>query len=362
MDYEVRIKGTTTPNLDVDLASRQFANVFKTDVEKATKIIASGKVTSLKKHLSREQAEKMLAVLTKIGLKAAIYPKPVEAMDLAIIAEPQLDKPTELSLPPAPELEAQAIKPLPIVDASNQLSNTSVNETETTAVEDEYDNDDDELSEINIVPIGNGFTWISAGFTLMKQHPVAWIIASAVAVLINGAVGAIPVAGPFLSIAIWPVLFGGLMIGAHKQAEGQSFSGLSFLNGLGPHTVQLVLVGACYLLFYGLLIGLIIGVFMLMGDDLNATTLFLVITSASFAPLMILYFAPTLVVVNNLSAFQACKLSLMGGLRNALPFILFNVGLIFILLLGAIALGVGVFVSIPIAVASMYAAYSDIFD
>jgi uncharacterized membrane protein len=105
-----------------------------------------------------------------------------------------------------------------------------------------------------------------------------------------------------------------------------------------------------------------LGFFMFMGDDVSTTTIFIVVISASFPPMMILFFAPTLVAVNNLSAYQACKLSLMGGLRNALPFILFNVGLIFILILGAIALGVGILVSLPIAVASMYAAYCDIFD
>ena len=50
-----------------------------------------------------------------------------------------------------------------------------------------------------------------------------------------------------------------------------------------------------------------------------------------------------------------------GALRNALPLILFNGGLTLILILGAIALGVGLLVALPIAVALMYAAYCDIF-
>lgn len=392
MEYEVRIKGVLAPDLDVGLASRQFAKVFKTDVNRAQQIITSGKVTSLKKNLSRERAEKMLAVLTKIGLKAAIYPKVIEEVELSLVVEPELDlQPNELSLVPEPDLEASSEVPSeapsiarqstaesnPQDNAALALSSPTtdspkaaspkvgppkkpVREQETAAIEAE--DDEDQIPEINIVPVANGFTWISAGFKLMKQHPIAWIVASLVAVLINGAVSAIPAAGPFLSMAIWPVLFGGLMMGAHKQAQGQSFSGLSFLNGLGPHTVQLMLVGAAYLLFYGLLMGAMIGTFMLLGDELSATTIFIVVSSASFPPLMILFFAPTLVVVNNLSAFQACKLSLMGGLKNALPFILFNAGLIGILILGAIALGVGILVSLPIAVASMYAAYCDIFD
>jgi len=341
VDYEVRIKGALTPDIDIDLASRQFAKVFKTDVKKAHRIITSGKVVSLRKNLSRERADTMLAVLAKIGIKAAIYPKPVEAAELSLVDTSELDQPTELSVVPAAKKFVRA---------------------EPEAAEAIEDDDEDHIPDINIVPIGNGLAWITAGFQLMKVHPFAWIIASTVAILINGAVGAIPEAGPFLSLAIWPVLFGGLMVGAHRQSEGESFSGFSFLNGLSAQPVQLMLVGAAYLLFYGLIIGAMIGFFILIGDELGVTTIFIIVTSASFPPLMILFFAPTLVAVNNLSAFQACKLSLMGGLRNALPFILFNVGLIFILILGAIALGVGILVSLPIAVASMYAAYRDIFD
>jgi hypothetical protein len=360
LDYEVRVKGSATADLDIDLASRQFSKVFKTDLAKAHRIITSEKAITLKKNLSLEQAEKMLAVLSKIGLKAAIYPKPVEAADLSIVAEPELDKPTELSLAAQPDIEAPSAPQQEGATHTASSPNTKrVRAEETETIEDQ---DDDELPEINTVPVSNGLTWISAGFTLMKQHPFAWIIASTVAILINGAVSAIPEAGPFLSMAIWPVLFGGLMVGAHKQAEGQPFSGFSFLNGLSAQPIQLMLVGVAYLLFYGLLVVAMLGFFMLMGDDVSTTTIFIVVTSASFPPMMILFFAPTLVAVNNLSAYQACKLSLMGGLRNALPFILFNVGLIFILILGAIALGVGILVSLPIAVASMYAAYCDIFD
>jgi hypothetical protein len=152
------------------------------------------------------------------------------------------------------------------------------------------------------------------------------------------------------------------MVGAHKQAKGQPFSGFSFLNGLSAQPIQLVLVGAAYLVFYGLLIGLMTGTFILMGDDVSTVTLFIITWSASFPPMMILFFAPTLVAVNNISAYQACKLSLMGGLRNALPFMLFCIGLIVILLLGVLVVGVGLLVSMPIAIASMYAAYCDIFD
>jgi hypothetical protein len=373
LDYEVRVKGAATAGLDIDLASRQFAKVFKTEVEKAHKIITSGKVVSLRKNLSLERAEKIHAVLTKIGLRAVIHPAPIKGAELSLVAEPELDKPTELSLAPAPELDTPSVPQQARAVQSPSSSNTDSPTTDSTAINiakkqiKEADPEievkyDDELPEVNVVPIGNGFTWIAAGFRLMKQHPLAWILASAAAIFINAGVGLIPVVGPFLSLALWPVLFGGLMVGAHKQAKGQPFSGFSFLNGLSAQPIQLVLVGAAYLVFYGLLIGLMTGTFILMGDDVGTVTLFIITWSASFPPMMILFFAPTLVAVNNISAYQACKLSLMGGLRNALPFMLFCIGLIVILLLGVLVVGVGLLVSMPIAIASMYAAYCDIFD
>ncbi|MFT7686871.1 MAG: hypothetical protein ACI9FB_002219 [Candidatus Azotimanducaceae bacterium] len=98
---------------------------------------------------------------------------------------------------------------------------------------DLVDKDSIDIPHINVVPFANGFTWFYAGFGVLKVYPVAWIIASLVAVLVNGACLTIPIVGPCLSFLIFPVLLGGLILGSHRQIEGQQFGGFSFLNGPG---------------------------------------------------------------------------------------------------------------------------------
>ncbi|MFT7686870.1 MAG: hypothetical protein ACI9FB_002218 [Candidatus Azotimanducaceae bacterium] len=104
------------------------------------------------------------------------------------------------------------------------------------------------------------------------------------------------------------------------------------------------------------------GGFFLLGGELSYITLLVVSMLGMIPTLMILFLAPTLFVISEILAVQACKLSLIGGFKNILPFMAFNVGLMLIFILGVIALGVCILVSFPVAITAMYAAYHDIFD
>jgi len=77
---------------------------------------------------------------------------------------------------------------------------------------------------------------------------------------------------------------------------------------------------------------------------------------------MAYWFAPVLVGLNNLTAIEAMKLSFNACLQNILPFFVY--GLIFMLLLivALIPFGLGLLVVVPVMMTSLYASYVDIFN
>ena len=224
----------------------------------------------------------------------------------------------------------------------------------------------DHLPEINRVLIGHGLQWLNAGFDLLKMSPITWIVSSLIAVSLNTVLGVIPVVGFLISMLTWPILFAGLMLGAHNQANGDKFSAWSFTLGLDTKPGQLVLVGVIYMLAWAviLLVGAAvagIGFALLRLEEPGVTGFVIFALICATPPLSVLIFAPTLVAIEGLSALEACKLSIEAGLKNILPFSFYLLGCTFLLVIGALLVGVGLLVALPVIMASMYVAYRDIY-
>ena len=77
---------------------------------------------------------------------------------------------------------------------------------------------------------------------------------------------------------------------------------------------------------------------------------------------MAIYFAPALMVLNDVSLIQALKLSFMGSLKNIITIILclILVSILFTIV-AVITLGLGALVLAPMMFALMFVAYKDIF-
>jgi uncharacterized membrane protein len=79
-------------------------------------------------------------------------------------------------------------------------------------------------------------------------------------------------------------------------------------------------------------------------------------------PVMMAYlFAPALVVLNDMNAWDAMKASFMGCLKNVMPLFLYSLAAFGLMIAGMLAFGLGLFVVSPILIAAIYAAYRDIF-
>ena len=88
----------------------------------------------------------------------------------------------------------------------------------------------------------------------------------------------------------------------------------------------------------------------------------ILLSSLLFIPVMMAYlFAPALVALNDLKAWESMKLSFRGCLKNILPFTVYGLIAILLMIIGTIPFGLGLLIVLPILTASIYAAYQDIY-
>jgi uncharacterized membrane protein len=235
------------------------------------------------------------------------------------------------------------------------------------------------MMEARKVNAGNGWNWISGGFAIFKQSPVIWIALFFIYVLIGMALSIIPVVGPIVFNVLAPVFMAGFMMGCRALEMGEEIEINHLFAGFKQNTSQLIAVGGIYLAALIVIVGV---VFLasgaaplmspMMAEDLmssqHATAagggmlLPLLIVLAAMVPLFMAYwFAPTLVLFHDMKALDAMKLSFVACLRNIMPFFVYSLISMVLMLLAAIPLGLGLLVMIPTMTASLYVSYKDIF-
>jgi len=198
----------------------------------------------------------------------------------------------------------------------------------------------------------------------------------------------IPVLGPMLFNLMSPVLFGGLMIGCRALENGEPLNVTHLLAGFKQQAAPLVTVGGVYLVGTVIVVGIVMviaggsmppSVLPKPGTDIEtlraaarSMALAFAVGAAVYLPLlMLIWFAPLLVVFNGLAPVAAMKLSFAACVRNMLPFVVYGAAIVLLWLvlslpavLGAIGgvLVVALLVaSIPVLICSIYTSYKDIF-
>ena len=154
---------------------------------------------------------------------------------------------------------------------------------------------------------------------------------------------------------------------------GHLFAG--FANRFGP----LFLVGALYMLGFiaiALIMALTVGGLLsvtsglpgmggsLAGESMAgplAGVMILVVLGLSIPLVMAYWFAPALVMLDNIAALSAMGLSFRACLKNILPFLVYGIIALAFLILGSIPLFLGLLIVIPGLIASVYTSYRDIF-
>jgi len=231
------------------------------------------------------------------------------------------------------------------------------------------------------VPAANAWLWIVNGISLFRANPVMWVILLLIYLAIMIPISMVPILGSVVSTLLAPVFAAGMMWGCQALTRNQDLEINHLFQGFKQNTSQLVAVGGFYMM--GLLVIAVLVVLMLdrsavelivQGKDLSpeqASTVIPPLFIAMFLlmpVLMAYWFAPVLAGLNQLKAVDAMKLSFVACLKNMLPFLLY--GLIFMaVLMAAMWLMVSVHVVflvvfaaiIPVMMTSLYTSYADIF-
>ncbi|MES9943706.1 MAG: BPSS1780 family membrane protein [Candidatus Thiodiazotropha sp.] len=414
--YKVIFTGKLKPGTNQDRIIALFSEKFRLGPEKAKKLIVSGRSVALKRDIDLEKAEKYQESLEKLGLIIEIDPKPPveDTMMLDNSSELTLaaidngdDDATEVLDPtmnPAADrcpkcgslnMQMGICQNCGIVAAKYKAAQareadlaTQVNQvnSDSEAEENPYTTPEAELVQPvegdmtgpHGVSAGNGFKWITRGWWHFKQAPLTWIAIIVVWFVLTFVLSMVPILGALIVNVLTPVLLAGLMIGCYEQDQGDDISVSHLFAGFANNAGQGILVGVFYLIFMILfVVGFALFMFGSIGSlatqqaDPEAMAMMffsstfvigLLIASLLFIPIVMAYlFAPALVALNDMSAWEAMKASFMGCMKNILPFFLYSLAAIGLMIVGVIPFGLGLLIVSPILIAAIYAAYRDIY-
>lgn len=386
--FNIVLTGALLTGTDFATAVEQLAALTRLDSAKVERLLAAGKPTVVKKGVSPEVAEQYRAALTAIGVAVELQP-----CQPAPVAPPEPPKPPEspaatrleLEKPPETSQEDAAPHPPPppseSVQSPHQESAThSVSvgaaprrndQTQSNrASADSGPRNATPPGEVEPVktPASHGWQWVKAALAMFLEAPWRWMGMMLVFALIGITLSLIPLLGNLLSWLVCPVLTGGLMYAAERQSLNDDFTTATLFEGFSRNRNQLLLVGALYILGALLLGGvmvLIVGIEfwgpMMGGNSQQAAAMMaqhpssillgsLVVLLLLIPGMMAFWFAPCLVALENLPAWDSLKLSLRATLKNWAAFLVY--GLVFFLLgaaasmlFGLAAAGLGSLVS-----------------
>ena len=232
---------------------------------------------------------------------------------------------------------------------------------------------------IKTVPISRGLDWITEGFGLFRLHPLIWIANVIIFLAITLLLSLIPFIGTIAILLLQPVLIGGMLSGCRASDQGFELRIEHLFDGFRQNTNPLLMLGLISGAAY-LLVGLVI--FLVVGGAIGLGTLggladrpSLVLGSAMVGFLfsgligmaltvpiaMATWFAPALVIFNNMPAWDAMKASFKACLNNMLPYLLYGIVALVLAGLAMIPFGLGMLVLMPTLMASVYTGYRDIF-
>jgi hypothetical protein len=227
------------------------------------------------------------------------------------------------------------------------------------------------------VDAGRGWEWIAEGFALFKKQPGIWILILIVLIACFVVLNLLPVIGSLAGMLLMQVFMGGVMLGCRALDNGEALEIGCVFAGFQKNTGDLVVLGLLALVGWviAFIPAIVIaggGAFLAMmrgGGDLVSVgalgftfMLAMLVSLALALPLyMALWFAPSLIVFNDLKPVDAMKASFFGCLKNVVPFLLYGVVLLVLCFVAAIPFALGFLVLGPVVMASIYTGYKDVF-
>jgi hypothetical protein len=222
------------------------------------------------------------------------------------------------------------------------------------------------------VSIGQGLSWIGGGWRLFKQSPGVWIGIVLILFGISLVASFLGRVGDVVMFLLSPIFAAGLMLGCRAQEEDEALEIGHLFAGFKTNPLSLILVGVVYLLVVA---GVFIVVTLVFGAGVAATfksgnyqaligpmiALIAAIVIVGAPIMMAYYYAATLVALDDAGVMEAVKGGFTGGFKNILPLLLYSIVMLVLFVVAAIPLLLGWLVMMPVAIASMYSSYRDVF-
>jgi len=240
-------------------------------------------------------------------------------------------------------------------------------------------NPGDLLEAPRSVSAGRGASWITEGWTLFSGAMATWIGMALVAMLIFFALNLIPLVG-FFAAFLTPFMLAGWAIGCERMRTEGEVRFEDLFGGFGENFAPLAIASLIY--FAANMVAMLIAVgitFVLVGsafalglggassDVIDSGVIFsallggLIFLAITLPVIMLIWFAPTLIVLHKVAPVEAMKMSFVGCLRNILPFLIFGLVTFAMLIGGMLALLVGLLFVGPWIACSNYSAYRDVY-
>ncbi|MCW8964927.1 MAG: BPSS1780 family membrane protein [Gammaproteobacteria bacterium] len=238
----------------------------------------------------------------------------------------------------------------------------------------------DEIGDPRGVEAGRGMSWISEGFGMFKQSPLTWILLVIVMFVIQIVLAFIPVIGQIAGNIIWPIFTAGIMAGCAAMDEGDELTVGHLFAGFSEKMGPLLGLGAMYFVMV-MAVGIVVGVMAAMmgigmaglagteggipGGEATAAggiAIAVLVGLALFLPVvMAIWFAPALMMLADKGVFESLKLSFIGCLKNIMPFLIYGIVALILLVIAMIPVGLGLLIMFPVLMAAMYIQYKDIY-
>ncbi len=247
-----------------------------------------------------------------------------------------------------------------------------------TSVVDPIESGNEALLEKPLTrPIGRGVAWISSSFELFKRSPGLWIILIIIYIVLAIAVQMVPLLGPLFGAVIYPVFaaFSALLLdGQRRTGRTNEQDALDLLFKRMPNILLLGLITTLATLGISLLVMIPLlggetfaalygfGTFEPNLETLQKIVLASLIVLALVLPIsMAAWFASTLLALHPITVVESLRRSFAACLRNILPFLLYGIVMLVLLIVATIPLLLGWLVVGPMFLISIYVAYRDIF-
>ncbi len=220
--------------------------------------------------------------------------------------------------------------------------------------------------------------WFQQAWAMWVAQAGIWTGITLVFLIIILALPFIPLLGFLIAPLLAPVLLAGMQYANQKASREETLQIDDLFVGFKQKTGDLLLLGLLCMLTSLLITlltkafgvsSLLAGVWLLVSgvpgggamllSGLLLTLLIPLLLSSLLSAAM--WFAPSLVLFNNMSPLAALGASFKACLKNIFPFLFYGLIVLALFFIAALPAGLGFLILIPVLSGSIYAAYRDIF-